>query len=584
MAGQGAADGTPFGRYRLIELLGRGGMGEVWRAQDTAIDRMVALKVLLPHYAQDRTFNQRFRREARAAARLDDPHVVPIYDVGEEEGRLYVTMRLIKGRDLQALIDDGPLEPKRAVAIIDQVATALNAAHRVQLVHRDIKPSNILITDDDFTYLIDFGIARAIGETGLTSTGFTVGTWSYMAPERFRDGQVGPSSDIYALACVLYQCLTGQLPFPGTTFEQVAMGHMNDPPPKPCAQHPGIPAAMDDVIETGLAKDPDRRYQTALELAASARSAVTEPEATTQFDVLDVEKERRSKNPPKSLANRLGIGKGTAVMAITFAALLVVVLVGVIASRHIKHEPPRPTPQMTSHAPEAASEPAASAPPPPPVVPASAVNSILLSTAEVNQIVGTSHMRLEASQYGMSENAGGLGVTPAGCAGVVHGSDRTVWADTGFEAMRDQTYTQEYAAGAPDSAGVMPSQIEQVVVVFPGAEQAQAVLASSQRQWQSCAGGTVSTVYNGIGESTRGYTLGAVQRQGDVMSVSMASFSNLNGADACQQVLGVRINVIVRTGTCTRPNITDANAVASPTWAIDYAERLATAMLARVKT
>ena len=277
MAGQAAADGTPFGRYRLVELLGRGGMGEVWRAQDTAIDRMVALKVLLPHYAQDRTFNQRFRREARAAARLDDPHVVPIYDVGEEEGRLYVTMRLIKGRDLQALIDDGPLEPKRAVAIIDQVATALNAAHRVQLVHRDIKPSNILITDNDFTYLIDFGIARAIGEPGLTSTGFTVGTWSYMAPERFRDGQVGPSSDTYALACVLYQCLTGQLPFPGTTFEQVGMAHMLTPPPKPSIQRHGIPAAMDEVIATGMAKVPDQRYATTVELANAAHDAITTP-------------------------------------------------------------------------------------------------------------------------------------------------------------------------------------------------------------------------------------------------------------------------------------------------------------------
>jgi serine/threonine protein kinase len=245
VAGQDAVDGTPFGRYRLVELLGRGGMGEVWRAHDTAIDRMVALKVFLPHFAQDRTFEQRFRREARAAARLDDPHVVPIYDVGEIEGRLYVTMRLIKGRDLQALIEDGPLEPERAVRIIEQVAAALKAAHHAGLVHRDVKPSNILITNNDFTYLIGFGIARAAGETGLTSTGLTVGTWSFMAPERFREGEIGPSSDIYALACVLYQCLTRQLPFPGTTFEQVAMGHMNDPPPKPSAQHLGIPARRD---------------------------------------------------------------------------------------------------------------------------------------------------------------------------------------------------------------------------------------------------------------------------------------------------------------------------------------------------
>jgi serine/threonine protein kinase len=243
-------DGKSVGRYRLIELLGRGGMGEVWRAHDTAIDRMVALKNLLPHFAHDRTFEQRFRREARAAARLDDPHAVPIYDVGELEGRLYVTMRLIEGRDLQALIEDGPLEPKRPVRIIEQVAAALHAAHHVGLVHRDVKPSNILITNNDFTYLIDFGIARAAGETALTSTGLTVGTGSYMAPERFREGEAGPSSDIYAIACVLYQCLTGQLPFPGTTFEQVAMAHMVNPPPKPSTQCRGIPAAMDDVIAT----------------------------------------------------------------------------------------------------------------------------------------------------------------------------------------------------------------------------------------------------------------------------------------------------------------------------------------------
>src|ERR1700739_2293084 len=148
-------DGMPFGRYRLVELLGRGGMGEVWRAHDTAIDRMVALKRLLPHYAQDRTFTQRFRREARVAARLDDPHVVPIYDVGVEDGHLYVTMRLITGHDLQTLLKGGPLEPERAVRIIEQVADALHAAHQVGLVHRDIKPSNILLADNDFVYLID---------------------------------------------------------------------------------------------------------------------------------------------------------------------------------------------------------------------------------------------------------------------------------------------------------------------------------------------------------------------------------------------------------------------------------------------
>ena len=161
-------NGTPFGRYRLVELLGRGGMGEVWRAHDTATDRIVAIKVLPQHLADDETFKARFRREAHATARLDSPHVVPIYDYGEIEGRLYVTMRLIKGRDLQTVLADGPMDPPRAVRIIEHVALAQHAAHKVGLLHRDVKPSNVLLDENDFAYLIDFGIARAADETRLT--------------------------------------------------------------------------------------------------------------------------------------------------------------------------------------------------------------------------------------------------------------------------------------------------------------------------------------------------------------------------------------------------------------------------------
>jgi predicted Ser/Thr protein kinase len=270
-----AVEGTPFGRYQLIELLARGGMGEVWRAHDTTIDRVVALKMLLPHYAKDPDFEKRFRREARAAARLDDPHVVPIYDVGEIDGRLYVTMRLIDGVDLQTLLDSGPLEARRAVHIIEQIASALHSAHQAGLVHRDVKPSNILLTHNDFAYLIDFGIARGATDTALTSANTTIGTWAYMAPERFSTGESKPSSDIYALACVLYQCLTGQPPYPGDTLEQVAVGHMVTPPPHPSEERDTIPTAMDHVIATGLAKQPTDRYPTAVEMAAAARHAIT---------------------------------------------------------------------------------------------------------------------------------------------------------------------------------------------------------------------------------------------------------------------------------------------------------------------
>jgi serine/threonine protein kinase/class 3 adenylate cyclase len=270
-------DGTPFGRYRLIELIGRGGMGEVWRAYDPTMDRMVALKVLPPNFADDKVFQKRFRREARAAAGLDEPHVVPFHDFGEVDGRLYVTMRLIKGRDLQTIRADGPLAPERAVRIIEQVAKALHAAHEVGLVHRDVKPSNILITDDDFAYLIDFGIARAAGETGLTATGGLIGTLHYMAPERFSTGQADARSDIYALACVLYEALTGRPPFPGDSLEQQLTGHLATPPPRPSSSSPAVPEGFDAVVAKGMAKDPDQRYATTVELARAARDAMTMP-------------------------------------------------------------------------------------------------------------------------------------------------------------------------------------------------------------------------------------------------------------------------------------------------------------------
>jgi serine/threonine-protein kinase len=269
--------GTPFGRYELIELLGRGGMGEVWKAFDSATQRVVAVKVLPPQLAADPVFEQRFRREAYAAAGLNDPHVVPIHNFGEIEGRLYVDMRLIDGEDLEHILTRGPLEPTRAVKIIEQISSALNAAHRVGLVHRDVKPSNILVAEDDFAYLIDFGIARGAGETKMTATGSVVGTWPYMAPERFSSGQTDTRSDIYALACVLYECLTNSRPFPGDSVEQQIAGHLTTPPPRPSITRPGVSPQLDAVIATGMAKDPDERYGTTVELARAARTALTAP-------------------------------------------------------------------------------------------------------------------------------------------------------------------------------------------------------------------------------------------------------------------------------------------------------------------
>ncbi|MFJ9779987.1 serine/threonine-protein kinase [Amycolatopsis sp. NPDC101161] len=265
-----------FGPYRVESLIARGGMGEVLRAYDSRHDRVVALKLLAPEFAADRAFQERFRREAHAVARLREPHVIPIHAYGEIDGRLYLDMRLVDGDDLGTrLAAGGPLGPAEAVDVVGQVAQALAAAHAEGLVHRDVKPSNVLVGATGFAYLVDFGIARAAGPaTGITATGGAVGTLDYMAPERFTDGPADHRVDVYSLACVLHQCLTGSKPFAATTAASLIGAHLHQPPPLPSTLRPGLPAAFDGVIARGMAKDPAVRFGSVTELAAAARAAL----------------------------------------------------------------------------------------------------------------------------------------------------------------------------------------------------------------------------------------------------------------------------------------------------------------------
>jgi serine/threonine-protein kinase len=260
------AIGSTLAGYRIESLIARGGMGVVYRATQLALERPVALKVITAELAGKEGFRERFLRESRLAASLDHPSVVPVYDAREEDGELIVAMRLVEGGDLRKLIDrEGPLPPARTVALLSQVADALDAAHAAGIVHRDVKPHNILV-EGERAYLSDFGLAKSFAGTGAGSGASIVGTVEYMAPEQWRGERAGPAADVYSLGCVLYEALTGIVPYAR----------------KAADTEPEIPEGIDAVIERAVSKDPTDRYRTAGELIAAAEDREDASLAATQ--------------------------------------------------------------------------------------------------------------------------------------------------------------------------------------------------------------------------------------------------------------------------------------------------------------
>ncbi|MCA0155146.1 serine/threonine protein kinase [Tsukamurella sp. M9C] len=277
MSGDSTSDraGTTFGPYRLVRLLGRGGMGEVYLAHDTVKGRDVALKLLHAGVAQDPGFRERFTNESRTAARLSDPHVIPIHDYGDIDGTLYLDMRLVDGSNLAELVAAGPLPPERAVDLVTQVASALDSAHLQGLVHRDVKPANVQVTPSGFAYLLDFGLVVVGDADRLTSAGLFVGSQAYAAPERFDGGGATPAGDVYSLACVLYELLVGRPPFAASSISEMMRHHLLSAPPRASADAPRpVPVALDAVIAKGMAKRPEDRYPTCGSLARAATAAL----------------------------------------------------------------------------------------------------------------------------------------------------------------------------------------------------------------------------------------------------------------------------------------------------------------------
>ena len=293
--------GAEIAGYRIESLIGRGGMAVVYRAEDLRLGRKVALKLLTPQLVDNEQFRQRFIKESRLAASLDHPNIVPIYEAGEADGQLFIAMRYVIGDDLKGLLakEGGQLPGKRALRLFTQIGDALDSAHLAGLVHRDVKPGNILVAggrehthhgSGDHVYLTDFGLTKRTSELsgGLTGTGHFLGTVDYVAPEQIQGRPVGPGTDIYALGCVLYECLTGQLPFRRDDDAALLWAHLVEAPPPVTGIRPDLPAAVNAVISRAMAKDPADRYATSgdllqeLELALGMPATVASPRSGTE--------------------------------------------------------------------------------------------------------------------------------------------------------------------------------------------------------------------------------------------------------------------------------------------------------------
>ena len=267
--------GKQLGKYQIQAALGKGGMGMVYIGYDPLLDRKVAIKVLAPHLVWEEGFVERFLREARAAARIKHPNIVTVYDVGQEQEQFYFVMEYLEGQTLADHIRQrGPLPPEEVLSILHPLADALDYAHQHGLVHRDIKPANIIVGDGRRVTLTDFGIARAAQETRLTTTGTIMGTPEYMSPEQAWGEEVGNGTDLYSLAVVAYEMLSGQVPFSGTTPHAVLYKQIHEPPPPIRESRPDLPAGVETVLARALDKEPGKRYGTTAAFVGELDSAL----------------------------------------------------------------------------------------------------------------------------------------------------------------------------------------------------------------------------------------------------------------------------------------------------------------------
>ena len=286
--------GTHVAGYEVHDVLGRGGMGVVYRATQVFLDRTVALKVVNRGLSDDDDFKERFRREGMLQAKLEHPHIVPVYEAGWSEHGLYLAMRYIDGADLKKLLDNKEVGPDRLLKLVSPVAEALDSAHSKGMVHRDVKPQNVLVGQGDFAYLADFGLIKAEDAAGVTAAGLVVGTVEYLSPEQVEGRPATRKSDVYAFATMIVEALTGIAPFRRDSMVATMFAHVNDPPPRPTQYRPDLPPEVDDVVLRGLSKEPDERHDTVSDLVAELSKALAAHRARSGQKAPDIiEPDRR---------------------------------------------------------------------------------------------------------------------------------------------------------------------------------------------------------------------------------------------------------------------------------------------------
>jgi serine/threonine-protein kinase len=597
-------NGETFAGFRIVRLLGSGGMGEVYLAEHPRLPRRDALKILRADVSADPEYRTRFIREADLASNLWHPHIVSVHDRGEFNDQLWISMDYVDGLDAARLLAErypAGMPVEEVVRIVTAVASALDYAHKQGLLHRDVKPANIMLThvddnDEQRILLADFGVARNIEDiSGLTTTNMTVGTVAYSAPEQLMGEEIDGRADQYALAATAYHLLIGRQLFPHSNPAVVISRHLNSPPPAMADSRPDV-AALDPVLAIGLAKRPGDRFKRCSDFARALSDQADPASApTSSADTASA----RMTAPPSDAAlaheDLSGDRKRWKQPWVAFIAMAAVaVLIGGFIAVWRPWERQTASSSTTSSEPPASSVPisspiptATSVQPPPPSFSPKAIDSVLLTAEQLSKVLGVTAtsdpagggagaLALNSSSYGMSDHA--AQVTPRSCVGVVFTGEHDVYADANPAAIKTQTFGTLYQSAAIKTG---PYLLQQTAVVFSSAEQAQRFLTSSQAQWDRCGSGQVGV---SLGyENARGYTLGRVQRQGDVITVAMASPGGENAPDACQQALGAQENVVVEVRTCAVPNVNAAPPYSNPDWAVPDAERIVKAMLTNIK-